>query len=53
MYDRSCAFWQMLHNVFNTAATGRIAEGQRMEKASSVKWAQFWAAHQRSSDRCS
>ena len=21
MYDRSCAFWQMLHNVFNTAAT--------------------------------
>ena len=47
MYDRSCAFWQMLHNVFNTAATGRIAEGQRMEKASSVKWAQFWGAHQR------
>ena len=47
MYDRSCAFWQMLHNVFNTVATGQIAEGQRMDKAHSVKWAQFWGAHQR------
>ena len=32
MYDRSCAFWQMLHNVFNTAASGRCSEGRKVEK---------------------
>ena len=47
MYDRSCAFWQMLHNVFNTAASGRCSEGRKVEKSSSVKWAQFWGSHQR------